>query len=189
MVGDAFLVAPFYEAGSTRDVALPAGASWYDWWATDADPVPGGTTLTAYAGASEPGRIPLFVREGAIVPMHVRDDATGIGTAGQASAQTWLVWPSATETTFTTHDEDGMTTTLTASASGITLSRIAGEAYVRVRVAARPPTLSTEAGPLTEVTDRATLDGSTEAWWWEAATRSAWIKLPVTATPRTITLP
>ena len=189
MVGDAFLVAPFYEAGGSRDVELPGGAAWYDWWAPDAEPIAGGTTLAAYAGASEPGRIPLFVRDGAIVPMHVRDDATGIGTAAHASAQTWLVWPSATETTFTTHDEDGATTTLTASDSQITLSRVAGEAYVRARVAARPATLTSEAGPLTEVADRAALDASAEAWWWEDATRSAWIKLPASATPRTITLP
>ena len=189
MVGDAFLVAPFYEAGGTRDVELPAGASWYDWWAADGDPIAGGTTLTEYAGASEAGRIPLFVREGAIVPMHVRDDATGIGTAAQATAQTWLVWPSATETAFTTHDEDGMTTTLTASASEVSVSRIVGEAYVRVWLGTQPTSITSGGIELTRAADRATLDGSTEAWWWEAGTRSAWLKLPASATPRTITLP
>ena len=47
-LGDAFLVAPILDDTGVRDVALPAGARWYDWWASDTTPLDGGTTLAAY---------------------------------------------------------------------------------------------------------------------------------------------
>ena len=47
-LGDALLVAPILDATGKRDVALPAGARWYDWWEPDAPTrSPGGQTLAA----------------------------------------------------------------------------------------------------------------------------------------------
>jgi alpha-D-xyloside xylohydrolase len=64
MFGPAFLVAPVVEKGKTgRDVYLPRGAVWYDYW-----------TGRKYAGGQRifadapPDVLPLFVRAGSIIP-------------------------------------------------------------------------------------------------------------------------
>src|SRR5262249_20249016 len=70
-LGDAFFVAPILDGTGVRDIALPAGATYYDWWSPDTDSLGGGQTLSNY-DASADVRYPLFVRGGAIVPV---DDA------------------------------------------------------------------------------------------------------------------
>jgi alpha-glucosidase len=64
MCGDALLVAPVVEEGSTRrTVYLPAGA-WYDFWSDERLRGPAHVEVEAPLE-----RIPLFVRAGAVVPM------------------------------------------------------------------------------------------------------------------------
>jgi len=46
-----------------RDVALPAGARWYDWWDASGTALEGGTAI-ASVDTSEHARVPLNVREG-----------------------------------------------------------------------------------------------------------------------------
>ena len=64
MFGPAFLVAPVtqYKARS-REVYLPAGSSWYDFYSGRS--IAGGKTISAAAPYE---RMPLFVRAGSIVP-------------------------------------------------------------------------------------------------------------------------
>jgi alpha-D-xyloside xylohydrolase len=65
MFGPALLVAPVTEQGSTsREVYLPAGTDWYNYW-TNAK-VHGGQTITVDAPIDT---IPLFVRAGSILPL------------------------------------------------------------------------------------------------------------------------
>jgi len=65
MFGPAFLVSPVYEYGArNRDVYLPAGASWYDFYT--AEKLEGGTHVNAAAPLAH---IPLYVRAGSIVPV------------------------------------------------------------------------------------------------------------------------
>ena len=64
MFGPAFLVAPVTAFGArSRDVYLPAGNGWYDWYSGAR--FKGGQTIKADAPRE---RMPLFVRAGAIVP-------------------------------------------------------------------------------------------------------------------------
>jgi alpha-D-xyloside xylohydrolase len=65
LFGPSFLVAPVtdYQARS-RDVYLPAGSNWYDFYT--GKPYQGGQTIKADAPLD---RMPLFVRAGAIVPV------------------------------------------------------------------------------------------------------------------------
>jgi alpha-D-xyloside xylohydrolase len=64
MFGPAFLVSPVYEYGArTREVYLPAGADWCDFYTGEQHA--GGATITADAPLS---RMPLFVKAGSIVP-------------------------------------------------------------------------------------------------------------------------
>ena len=65
MFGPAFLVAPVTEQGAThRQVYLPAGCDWYNYWTNER--LKGGQTITADAPIDT---IPLFVRAGSIVPL------------------------------------------------------------------------------------------------------------------------
>lgn len=64
MFGPSILVAPFYEAyAQKRSVYLPAG-NWYDFYTGEF--VGNDTTITVVA---ENNSIPLFVKEGAVIPM------------------------------------------------------------------------------------------------------------------------
>ncbi|HZD53283.1 MAG TPA: TIM-barrel domain-containing protein [Woeseiaceae bacterium] len=64
LFGPAFLVSPVYEHGArSREVYLPAGADWYDFYSGEKHS--GGVTIDADAPLA---RMPLFVRAGSIVP-------------------------------------------------------------------------------------------------------------------------
>src|SRR6185312_10448537 len=65
MFGPAFLVAPVTEQGaSSRQVYLPAGTDWYNFWTNER--LHGGQRITVSAPIDT---LPLFVRAGSIVPL------------------------------------------------------------------------------------------------------------------------
>jgi alpha-glucosidase/alpha-D-xyloside xylohydrolase len=62
--GKDLLVAPVFTKGATtRDVYLPAGADWYDWWSGERHV--GGRTVTRQVDLAT---MPIFARAGAIIP-------------------------------------------------------------------------------------------------------------------------
>ena len=67
MVGDNLLVAPLFAGDTSREVTLPAG-TWYDFYS--GAPAGGGATITITPGLE---RIPLFVRDGGIIPLLSED--------------------------------------------------------------------------------------------------------------------
>jgi alpha-glucosidase (family GH31 glycosyl hydrolase) len=78
MFGPSILAAPFYgKAGWSRDVALPPG-NWYDFYTGEFAGSGGRVTRT-----SDTGRIPLLVREGAVIPLL----ATAVTNTGSAVGQ------------------------------------------------------------------------------------------------------
>jgi len=99
MFGPAFLVAPVTEQGrQVRQVYLPAGSDWYNYWTNEK--LAGGQSITVAAPIDI---IPLFVRAGSIIPM-------GIDIQNTATAQTLKeirVYPGATAE-FTLYDDDGI---------------------------------------------------------------------------------
>jgi alpha-D-xyloside xylohydrolase len=65
MFGPALLVAPVTDQGVTsREVYLPAGTDWYNFWTGER--VSGGKRITVSAPIDQ---IPLFVRAGSILPL------------------------------------------------------------------------------------------------------------------------
>lgn len=98
MLGPAFLVAPITEQGATsREVYLPAGADWYNWW-TGAR-VKGGQSITVPAPIDT---IPLFVRAGSIVPLGSAVESTH----EKQTISKVKVFPGA-DADFTLFDDDG----------------------------------------------------------------------------------
>jgi alpha-glucosidase (family GH31 glycosyl hydrolase) len=66
MFGPSIMVAPFYERQAVaRQVQLPAG-NWYDFYSGE---VVGGDQTISVTASDLGNRIPLFVREGALIPM------------------------------------------------------------------------------------------------------------------------
>ncbi len=74
MFGDYLLVAPIYQPISTRSVVLPKGK--WRWWFDDTKVIEGGKTITNYYDID---KYPVFIKEGAIIPMYISRPYTGIG--------------------------------------------------------------------------------------------------------------
>jgi alpha-glucosidase (family GH31 glycosyl hydrolase) len=180
MIGDALLVAPILDASGTRDIALPAG-TYYDWWRPGDPAIAGGQTLAAYA-MPERERIPLFVREGAIIPANVASTVTELGTASRAGALTVLAWPAAATSQFDLLDEDDTPTAIQMSQSTIELSRVLRPTYLRLRREAAPANVMIAGAAVPLVADDAALEAASLGWRYDAATRFLWIKIPPSST-------
>lgn len=99
MFGPAFLVAPVTEQGrESREVYLPAGSDWYNYWTNEK--FAGGQTITVAAPIDV---IPLFVRAGSIVPMGVDIPSTAI----PQTLKEIRVYPGR-NAEFTLYDDDGV---------------------------------------------------------------------------------
>jgi alpha-glucosidase (family GH31 glycosyl hydrolase) len=124
--GEDFVVSPVVEAGrQSKQVYLPSGV-WFDFW-TD-ERITGGREVTAPAPID---RVPLFVREGALVPM-----APLMNYSNERPLDTLVlhVYPvRGGESSFTLYEDDGesldyqrgefATTTFSQSASDSTPTR------------------------------------------------------------------
>jgi len=73
LLGDALLVAPILDESGSRRVYLPAGV-WTDWWTGERAIGPSWIELTA-----DLATIPLWLREGAVIPMGPAVDHVGEG--------------------------------------------------------------------------------------------------------------
>lgn len=114
MFGPAFLVAPVTEQGAThRQVYLPAGCDWYNYWTNQR--IKGGQTITADAPIDT---LPLFVRAGSIVPL-----GAPVESAQQKQAIASVrVYPGA-DASFTLFSDDGSTYSYEKGNSSITTLR------------------------------------------------------------------
>jgi alpha-glucosidase (family GH31 glycosyl hydrolase) len=111
MFGPAFLVAPVTEQGATsREVYLPAGTDWYNYWTEER--VKGGQTVTVQAPIDT---IPLFVKAGSIVPLGSPVESTHEAQ----SIERIQVYPGA-DASFTLFSDDGKTYAYENGAGSVT---------------------------------------------------------------------
>jgi alpha-D-xyloside xylohydrolase len=111
MFGPAFLVAPVTVQGATsREVYLPAGADWYNYWTNQR--IPGGRLVRVAAPIDT---LPLFVRAGSIVPT----GAPIMSTNEDQKIAKVLVYPGA-NSDFTLYSDDGKTYDYEKGKSSIT---------------------------------------------------------------------
>ena len=185
-LGDVLLVAPLLDATNVRDIPLPAGR-WYDWWHPEDAALDGGQTLAAYA-VPERDRFPLFVREGAIIPVDAGSTVTGLGSPARADALTVLVWPAAATSTFDLVDDDDAPTQITASTGAIHLSRTLAPTYLRVRLDTAPTGVTVNDATVASQASDAALEAAAAGWRYDAASRWLWIKVPAAATATDIAI-
>jgi alpha-D-xyloside xylohydrolase len=179
VLGDTFLVAPILDDTGIRDVQLPAGSRWIDWWTNAA--TDGGTLISNY-DSSDRSRIPLFVKEGSVIPVEVTDDVNGLGSTSSAGKLTVLAWPGTTKKTFTLHeDKDAGTIELSAvrdaTSTTVTVSRNVSGVVARIWVEAR---VVTAVAGLTKHTSRAAFDAASEGWFVDGP--FVWVRSPSATT-------
>lgn len=100
MVGEDLLVAPMFAGDSTREVVLPPGR-WFDFYS--GAHAGGGEVITVTPGLA---RIPLFVRDGGIIPM-LAEDRLRVPTSGERVALEVRHYGGA-EGSFRLYDDDGV---------------------------------------------------------------------------------
>lgn len=187
MLGDAFLVAPILDETGARSVALPAGARWFDWWTGEA--IAGGTTVTRDYSADR-RRIPLFVREGAIVPMDVDADVIGFGGAAAKGARTILAWPGPTPTQFRLREDDDAVTVVTArelvDGSEVTVASAPKPLLLRIRSELAPAEVREDGAPLAQST-LAAIEGGAAGWVYAPEAKTVVVRLPAHRGPSTVT--
>ncbi len=106
LFGDNFLVAPIYKDELVNEVTLPKGKWRY--FFDDNEIIEGPVTFKKEFPLEE---YPVFIREGAVVPMDIKRSYSGIGDDSSEGFLTFLIYPEG-ETSFTAHhpDKSGKTT-------------------------------------------------------------------------------
>ena len=183
VLGDALLVAPILDETGIRDVEMPEG-EFYDWWTEE--PVAGGQTLSANFSA-DLGKIPLWVKRGAIIPVETDSDLTGFGAPELDGALTVLGWPATEATSFDLYEEDKSLTELSMDADSFEIARTLSTTYVRLRMDTAPTTVSASGEGLETFEEAASLSDlyAADSGWVMDGTY-LWVKLPESGVASTI---
>ena len=88
LFGEDFLIAPIYRDDLKNKVVLPEGKWRY--FFNDKKVIEGPSSFEMEFPLEE---FPVFVREGAIIPMNVERSYTSIGTEANKGSLTWLIYP------------------------------------------------------------------------------------------------
>ena len=133
LYGPWLLVAPVWRDGArARDVYLPS-ADWADFW-DDAAPIRGPVTLSNQPVDLD--RLPLYVKLGAIIPLDVVSDVTGLGSAASAGRLTLAVYPHH-QSSYELREEAGAVLTITSDKDG----EYADAAPIRITTSPRRATI------------------------------------------------
>jgi alpha-glucosidase (family GH31 glycosyl hydrolase) len=146
LLGDNLLVAPIYRDQLTNTVELPAGR-WRHWF-RDQEVIPGPATLTQAFALDD---FPVFVRDGAIIPLNVSRPYTGFGDAESKGYDTWLVYPAGqSEFTLNHPDRSGATTLRVNEGNELTLtfSGVRKPHLLRIHRATEPHEVLLDGKPL-----------------------------------------
>jgi alpha-glucosidase (family GH31 glycosyl hydrolase) len=110
LFGEDFLVAPVYQDKLKNEVLLPKGKWRY--WFNDLELLDGGQKITKTFQLDE---YPVYIREGAIVPMQIERDYTGFGSTDFAGRITFQIYPGMSQHTFEMFRENDASTSVSYS--------------------------------------------------------------------------
>jgi len=171
LLGDDLLVAVVVtNLATTRSVYLPAG-NWYDFFTQQR--FSGGRNIT-WSNANQT-RLPLFVREGAILPMISTNvlslcDAAYVGNPGIATwdgSLQFLVYPT-TNSSFTVYDGTGLQCQTTGSALTLLLSSRPRPVLLKV-FAPQPSGARYDGASLTQFMKAADFAQTTQGWFYDGS--------------------
>jgi alpha-D-xyloside xylohydrolase len=187
--GDELLVAPVVRPNmTTRQIYLPEG-NWFDFW-----------TSVGHAGRQtidwtdhDPTHVPVFVREGAIVPM-LPDDVDTLCDADYVNnpalrtpdgAWTFLIFPGASSR-FTVFDGTEVTCAKDANGTTIVVSARQGATSLQVHADASPASVTRNGAPMANESTKAAFDAAPEAWRFDAQGRAVFVKFGQSAGVTTV---
>jgi hypothetical protein len=174
LVGDELYVPVVTEATTSMDIQLPPG-QWINYW--DESQVLSGLL----GGFPVPlGAEPIFIRQGALIPLAVARAYTGHGTNESASALTVVVYPSDVSSFRYRQDADHPWLTFSSSLAGAQLTLTADSSlpqpvlYRIERWPTEPSTVDVEGarvrvnqgGSLPRTNDEPTVNGSARSTWF-----------------------
>ena len=178
LFGNEFLVAPIITPNAnTRQVYLPAG-NWFDFWSNVRQT---GGQLVSWTN-NDQKQMPLFVREGAIVPMLLTEpqtlcDANYVNNPNIKTPDSGLLFLiyGGNESQFTVYDATDIRFEAAGGTSLATLSSVARA--VELRILGDPPGAVTRDGTaLVKAATPAAYDAADSGWRFDAQTRFIFIK-------------
>ena len=180
LIGD-LLVAPLWHNGArSREVYLPRG-TWIDYWQPNQRYI-GPQRLSVEASLD---RLPLFVREGGMLPLDVRSAVTGNGSAASADRLTLDAYP-AQLSTLQLHEASGDTQFILRSAAcaggrctDLSISASQRGYVVRLLIPA-PHTVTLNGAALQQVSSFAALEGADGAWFYDVDVQRLWVRCTTT---------
>ncbi|MFN8349297.1 MAG: glycoside hydrolase family 31 protein [Spirosomataceae bacterium] len=105
LFGDNLFIAPIYKDELDNEIHLPEGQWRY--WFDDKAVITGPKTFTKTFPLEE---FPVYIKEGAIIPLNIQRSYTGIGDSTSANYITWLIYPKG-KSEFTIYDPKDQTPT------------------------------------------------------------------------------
>jgi alpha-D-xyloside xylohydrolase len=176
--GNEFLVAPMIKPNSnTRQVYLPAG-NWFDFWTNERH---AGEQTIQWTNSNQ-ARMPLFVREGSIIPMLLTEVQT-LCDANYVNNPTvntidrgllFLVYPGGTAR-FVLHDGTDIRRDTIGRNSTVTLASIARPVQLKI-LGDAPPAIMRDGAALTKVATAAQFDAADTGWRVDTPTRFVFVK-------------
>ncbi len=181
-VGRDLMVAPFINSNYERQVYLPPGL-WYDFWDHNAETFRGPTRFFWTKGWFRNDRFPLFIREGAIIPLEVTNTESGFGWPESAGYLTLAMWPKVRGTSeFTLEDLAGPVRITAAwnAADQLTFSWTATAQHHLLRVHLNTPltpaTVTAGGTPLARFSMLDEFRTGGDGWCYDAATTKLWVR-------------
>jgi alpha-glucosidase (family GH31 glycosyl hydrolase) len=170
MLGDALLVAPFYNPGQTRTVRFPTGEWLYFFDETK-------TYTSGEQNLDFPlAEFPLFVKKGSIIPLWIENDAMPYGSAQFKGYTTVFIYPGAdSEKEFGLYEEDRLGTLLSyrLTGTGLTFYATPTERSLILRIYGDHPARQISLGSgqvIPAVSSRDAMFGQPQAWYQEGKT-------------------
>ena len=120
MFGDDLLIVPIYKDELKNEIHLPEGKWRY--WFDDAKIIEGPVTFEREFSLDE---YPVFIKEGAIIPMNIQRSYTGIGNEEDEGYMTFLIYPNDNAHSFEVYREYDKSTTL---------SYFVGDQYLTIKL-------------------------------------------------------
>ena len=175
--GGDLLVAPVIQPkASESPVYLPEG-NWLDFWTNERHAGMQDITWTNPDRPEPPeSKIPVFVRDGAIIPLILGEDTQTLCDANyvnNAAIKSWeggleiRVYPAGTSQ-FTIFDGTGIQSDQRRGATNVSINSPTARACLIRVLAPRPPAVSRDGNAVTEIDSQTAFEAAPEAWRFDA---------------------